>query len=141
MVVTLVLTLVSRLTAASSADLIGTWAVDGEATWNRLQSSPQIAGKLTGLPPDMIEQIKGTMLAQTAGTVFQFTNDTLISTSAGVKREEHFTISATKGEVLTADCRDDQGKTSQSTITVGRNQLEISNVADPTQVVVLKRSK
>lgn len=127
--------------AASVTDLIGMWTVDGDATWQRLQHSPQIASKLTGLPAEMVDQIKSAMLTQINATSFQFTSDKLISTTNGLRREERFTISATNGNVLTADCIDDQGKASQSTVTVGKDQLEISNVADATQVVVLKRAK
>ena len=44
-------------------------------------------------------------------------------------------------KLLVSDTLDDQGKASKSTVTVGKDVLEIANAADPTQVVVLKRAK
>ena len=130
-----------HLLAASAADLIGHWSVDGDATWKRIQLTPAIASKLSGLAPEMIDQINSVMLTQVAGTSFQFTSDTLISISNGVRREEHYSIASISGATITTDTLDDQGKASKSTVTVGKDVLEIANAADPTQVVVLKRAK
>lgn len=125
---------------AGASEMIGSWSIDGDATWDAMRRSAQIAKQLNGLAPDMVEQIKSTMLAQVAATTYQFTADKLISVANGVRREEHYTITATSGNVLTADCLDDLGKASQSKVTVSRDRLEIANSANPDEVVVLKRA-
>jgi hypothetical protein len=128
-----------QLQGASAADLVGSWTVDGDATWDSLRNSPEVSKQLTGLAPEMIEQVKSAMLTQVAATTYQFTTDKLISVANGLRREESYKISATSGNVLTADCIDDQGKASQSKVTVTKDRLEIQNTAKPEEVVFLKR--
>jgi hypothetical protein len=137
--VALALSLAPQLDAASASDMVGVWSVDGDATWDSLKKSPQISKQLAGLAPDMIEQIKTTMLTQVAATTYQFTTDKLISISNGLRREERYTITATAGNVLTADCTDDQGKKSQSKVTITPDRLVLLNTDSPEEVVVLKR--
>ena len=137
----LALALAPLLPGAGASDLVGSWTVDGDATWDSLRKSSQIAKQLDGLAPDMVEQIKSTMLTQIAATTYQFTTDKLISVANGVRREESYKITATSGNVLTADCLDDQGKASQSKVTVPKDRLEITNTANPDQVVFLKRAR
>jgi hypothetical protein len=137
--VLLALGLAPLLHGAGAADLVGSWSVDGDATWDGLRKSPQISKQLAGLAPEMVEQVKSTMLTQVAATTYQFTTDKLISVVNGLRREESYKIIATAGNVLTADCLDDQGKASQSKVTVGKDRLEIANTANPDEVVFLKR--
>jgi hypothetical protein len=135
----LALVMAPALHGAGASDLVGSWSVDGDATWDSLRKSPQIAKQLAGLAPEMIEQVKSTMLTQVAATSYQFTADKLISVANGLRREESYKISASNGNVLTADCIDDQGKASQSKVTVAKDRLEITNTANPDEVVFLKR--
>jgi hypothetical protein len=141
LVLILALVLAPSAQGAGASDLVGSWRVDGDATWATLSKSAAIAKQLAGLSPEMVEQIKTTMLSTIAGTTYQFTTDKLISVSNGVRREERYTITASNGAVLTADCIDDQGKKSQSSVTVAKDHLEITNTANPDEVVSLIRVK
>jgi len=135
----LALAMAPQLHGAGAADLVGVWNVDGEATWDSLRKSAQLTKQLANVPPEMVEQIKATVLIQVAATTYQFTTDKLTTISNGLRREESYTISATNGNVLTADCLDDQGKSSQSKVTVGKDRLELINTASPDEVIILKR--
>ncbi len=139
LILAVALALAPPLPGAGASDLVGSWSVDGDATWDCLSKSPQIAKQLAGLAPEMIEQVKATMLTQVAATTYQFTADKLICVANGLRREESYKVTASNGDVLTADCIDDQGKVIQSRVTVAKDRLEIANVADPAEVVVLRR--
>ena len=131
----LLVTTALHLAAAAATDLLGTWAVDADATWEKLKDLPQIKA----LPPDFATQAKDAFATQSAGMTFTFTTDRLTTTTAGVKREETYTIVSNEGDTITAEGTDDQGKKERSLIRFENNRMILTSASDPLQKVVLKK--
>lgn len=124
-----------HLAAASAGDLIGTWTVDADATWDKLKDLPQIKA----LAPEHATLAKSTFATQSAGMSFTFTADRITTTVAGVKREETYTIVSIAGDTITAEGTDEQGKKEKSIITFENNRMLLTSASDPLQKVVLKK--
>lgn len=121
--------------AVEATDLVGTWTVDVDATWDKLKALPQVAA----LPPDQVGMVKATLEDQLRSTEFTFTADTLTSTSGGVQKQEKFQVTKTQGDTLfTTDTSADQ-KVTHSSIQVSPTRLTITNMDQPGEVVVLQR--
>jgi hypothetical protein len=125
----------AELGAASSADLAGTWVVDTDATWERLKKIPEVAA----LPPEQLPLVKSTYEGQFKTATFSFTADKLVATVNGERKEEAYKITRTEGDALYTEDTSSDGKVTHSRIDVGSNQLVVTNTADPTQAIVLKR--
>ncbi len=133
----LVLTLVvtQSLSAASVDDLVGEWTVDTALTWEKLQGLPQ----LSALTAEQKASAKDMLVAQLATVQFTFTTTTLVSNAGGQNKSETFKIIATTDAGLTCESTDEQGAVTRSLVKPSGNTLSISNLADPTQVIILKR--
>lgn len=124
-----------HLAAAAATDLIGTWAIDVDGTWDKLKELPQ----LKALPPETATLVKSTFATQSAGISYTFTADRITSTIAGVKREETYTIVSIEGDTITAEGTDEQGKKERSIIRFENNRMLLTSASDPMQKVVLKK--
>lgn len=131
----LLATTVLHLAAAAATDLLGSWTVDPDATWEKLKDLPQ----LKALPPETAALAKSAFATQSAGMSFTFTADRLTTTTAGVKREETYTIVSIEGDTITAEGTDDQGKKERSIIRFENNRMVLTSASDPLQKVVLKK--
>ncbi len=125
----------SLVMAAAAKDMVGTWTVDTEATWNKLKDLPQ----MKALPPEMAATAKSAFAAQSGGMIFTFTNDRITTVVAGVKREETYVIISIDGDTITAEGTDPEGKKERSLIRFVDGGMELTSVSDPMQKVVLKR--
>ena len=123
------------LAAATAADLVGTWTVDADATWDKLKDLPQ----LKALAPEHAALAKSTFATQSAGMSFTFTADRITTTTAGVKREETYVIVSTTGDTIVAEGTDEQGKKERSEIRFEGDRMILTSVSDPLQKVVLKK--
>lgn len=124
-----------HLAAASATDLLGTWTIDTDATWDKLKELPQ----LKALSPEQAVLVKSTFSTQSAGISYTFTADRLTSTTAGVKKDETYTIVSIEGDTITAEGTDDQGKKERSLIRFENNRMILTSASDPLQKVVLKK--
>ncbi len=123
------------LSAASADDLVGTWVVDTEATWDKLKALPEMAA----VAANQVETVKAAFTTQFSTASFEFTTEKLVSTVNGEKKEESYTVTKTDGDTLYTDDTAADGKVSHSKVLVAKDKLELTNVAEPTQTVVLKR--
>jgi hypothetical protein len=123
------------LAAATAKDLIGTWVMDTDATWEVLKDLPQIKA----LPPELNAAAKSALVTQSAGMSFVFTADRLTTTTAGVKRDETYTVVATEGDTITTESVDDQGHKERSVIRFENGRMILTSVSDPMQKAVLKK--
>ncbi len=121
--------------AAAAKDLIGTWTVDAEATWNKLKDLPQVKA----LPPEVANTAKSAFVTQSAGMVFIITDKKITTTIGGTTREESYEIISIDGEVITAEGTDPEGKKERSLIRIIEGGMELTSVSDPMQKVVLRK--
>jgi hypothetical protein len=121
--------------AASAKDMIGTWTVDAEATWNKLKDLPQIKN----LPPDVANGAKSAFLNQATGMIFTFTDKLLTTSFGGTKREETYVIISIDGDTITSEGTDAEGRKERSLIRFVDGGMELTSVSEPMQKVVLKR--
>ena len=125
----------SLVMAATAKDMVGTWLVDTEATWNKLKDLPQ----MKALPPEMAATAKSAFATQSGGMMFTFTEDRITTAVAGVKREETYVIISVDGDTITAEGTDPEGKKERSLIRFVEGGMELTSASDPMQKVVLKR--
>ncbi len=124
-----------RAEAAQAADLVGTWSVDVDATWDHLKKMPEV----TALSSEQAAQVKTMLIDQMKSAVFTFSADTLTSDASGVKKEEKYTVTRTDGDTLyTTDTAAD-GHVGHSQIDVAAKRLTITNSDKPSEIVVLVR--
>ena len=123
------------LAAASAKDLVGTWAVDVDATWLKLKDLPE----LKALPPEMANAAKAAFSAQGAGMIFIFTDKLLTTTIGAIKREENYVVISTDSDSITTESTDAEGKKERSVVKFVDGAMELMSVSDPTKKVVLKR--
>ncbi len=123
------------LAAASAKDLVGTWAVDVDATWLKLKDLPE----LKALPPEMANAAKAAFSAQGAGMIFIFTDKLLTTTIGAIKREESYAVISTDSDSITTESTDAEGKKERSVVKFVDGAMELMSVSDPTKKVVLKR--
>lgn len=123
--------------AADAKDMIGTWAVDAEATWNKLKELPQIKT----LPPEIAATAKSAFVTQSSGMIFTFTADKITTAFGGTKREESYVVLSIDGDTITAEGTDPEGKKERSLIRLVDGGMELTSVSDPMQKVVLRRKE
>lgn len=131
----LVITCSLPLAAASAKDLVGTWGLDVEATWAKLQALPEIKA----LPPEAAKIAKSAFLTQGAGMVWVFTEDRVTSTVNGVKQEETYIVLTEAGDTITTESTTADGKKERSTIRLIDGGMELTPESNPLAKVVLKR--
>jgi hypothetical protein len=129
----------ATLQAATVNDLVGTWLIDGPATWDKLKASSQVGPQLSALPPDQQALARTAMIDSCANQTIEFTTEKVISINNGARREESFKVTKTDGDELTTESIDDQGKHGMSTVQVSSSQLVVTNLEHPDVIVVLKR--
>lgn len=122
----------------SASGLLGSWIVNGDVAWDNLRKSPEIAKQLAGLSPKDIERVKFRILIETATITCQFTADKLIYVVNGRRHEDGYAITATNGNVLTAESTDDRGNLSK--ITVTGDHMEMTESDRPGEVLILTRA-
>lgn len=119
--------------AATAADLVGSWSVDPDATWEKMKSVPQFAA----LPPEKVPQIK----AMFAGMSYEVTKDKITATVNGQTKEEAYVVLKVEGDTLVTESTNAAGKKEQT-----RNEflkdgtLVLTNLANPAQQMVLKKA-
>jgi hypothetical protein len=126
---------------AQPSDLVGLWVIDGEASWEKTRTVPMLVKTIASAGLSGLTLIKADFLMKTAAICCQFTDDKLITSQNGVRREMGYTITAISGNVLTTDIVDDQGKRDHSTITVTKNRLEVADADRPGDVYILYRAR
>lgn len=131
-------------TPASASDLVGSWRLDGEAQWDKLQNShdfPTFVAHMQSMDQKAAEHFKSQFLAAASATVvFQFTADKMIwHDKGGVRREVSYTITAIWGNVLTADLFDDKGDPLQEKFAITADRLEMSAADSLDAFAVLRR--
>jgi hypothetical protein len=125
----------SFMMAATAKDMVGTWTVDVEATWNKLKDMPQ----MKALPQEMAATAKSAFAQQSGGMSFTFTDDRITTVIGGVKREETYVIISIDNDTITAEGTDPEGKKERSLIRFIEGGMELTSVSDPLQKVMLKR--
>lgn len=119
--------------AATAADLIGSWSVDADATWEKMKIVPQFAA----LPPEKVPQIK----AMFAAMNYEVTKDKMISTANGQKKEETYTVTKGEGDTLITESTDAAGKKEQTKVEFLKDgSMVLTNLANPAQQMVLKKA-
>lgn len=119
--------------AATAADLIGVWSVDAEATWDKMKALPQFAAA----KPEQVTQMKAMFNAMG----YEVTKDKMISTMAGQRKEDSYTVSKVEGDSLVTDSTDAAGKKEQTKVEFLKDgSLLLTNLANPAQVMVLKKA-
>jgi len=131
------LLLVTRpLGAATSADLVGDWVVNFDATWTSMAAKlPQMAS----LTPDQLALVKSEAAAQIAGKVFTFTTTSLISTQGKDSQSEAYVVAKTDGDTLYTDDTSADGKVTHSRIDVTPTQLTLTDVGQDVTVVLQRK--
>lgn len=127
--------LAQSLCAATAADLVGVWVVDTDATWVKLQTLPQ----LSGLSAEQKVTAKDMLVTQLASVQFTFTVDKLISNMGGQNKTETYKVAASTDAGITCEGTDELGVITRSLVKVSGNTMNITNAAEPTQEIVLKR--
>jgi len=131
-----VLLLIARpLGAATSADLVGDWVVNCDATWASMAKLPQMAS----LTPDQVALVKSTATAQMTGRVFTFTPTTLISTMGKEVQTESYVVAKTDGDSIYTDDTSAEGKVTHSRIDVAANQLTLTDLEQDVTVVLQRK--
>ncbi len=133
--IVLCFSLTSSVTAATVNDLVGTWTVDTALTWDKMQALPQ----LSSLSAEQKAMAKTMFVSQIGIAEFTFTSTTLNSNLGGVKKSESYKVIGSTPAGITCESTDELGTVTRSVVQIEHNILTISNVADPTQVVILKR--
>jgi len=123
------------LDAATSADLVGDWVVNCDATWASMAKLPQMAS----LTPDQVALVKSTATAQMTGRVFTFTPTTLISTMGKDVQTESYVVAKTDGESIYTDDTSAEGKVTHSRIDVAPNQLTLTDLEQDVTVVLQRK--
>jgi hypothetical protein len=127
--------LTPSLMAATVNDLVGTWTVDTALTWDKMQALPQ----LSSLSAEQKAMAKTMFVSQIGIAEFTFTSTTLTSNLGGVKKYESYKIIDSTPAGITCESTDELGAVTRSVVQIEHNVLIISNLADPLQVVILKR--
>jgi hypothetical protein len=125
----------SSLMAATANDLVGTWTVDTALTWDKMQALPQ----LSALSAEQKAMAKTMFVSQIGIAEFTFTSTTLTSNLGGVKKSESYKVIDSTPAGITCESTDELGAVTRSVVQIEHNILSISNLADPTQIVILKR--
>lgn len=124
-----------QLQAASARDLVGTWTVDVEATWNALQGLPE----MKQLPPEAAAIAKSAFTTQAAGMTWTFTEDKVTSLVNGMKQEETYVVLSSTGDTLVTESTNAEGTKERSTVRLTGGGMELVPAANPLAKVVLKR--
>lgn len=141
-VVLVIVTQVHQIQRANPNDLVGSWSIDVEATWDKIRSSPLIpimAERNGIIDKDEVDNFKTFVLTQFAGAGWQFTADKRIWIGNGERSETGYTITAITEDVLTAECADENGHGFQMKFTVTGNRLEMVSPDSPYLVIVCNR--
>jgi hypothetical protein len=96
----------SFMMAATAKDIVETWTVDVEATWNKPKDMPQIKA----LPPEIAATAKSAFAQQSGGMLFTFTDLGTTTVIGGVKREETYVIISIDNDIITAEGTDPEGE-------------------------------
>ena len=119
--------------AATVADLIGVWMVDADATWEKLKTQPQFAAA----KPEQVTQMK----AMFASMICEATNDKMISSMAGQKKEETYVVIKTEDGSLVTETTDAAGKKEKTKHEFLKDgSMLITNVDNPGQQMVMKKA-
>lgn len=119
--------------AATAADLIGSWSVDADATWDKMKAQPQFAAA----KPEQVTQVK----AMFGSMSYEITKDKMISSMAGQKKEETYTVSKGEGDSLVTESTDAVGKKEKSKVEFLKDgSLLLTNLDNPAQQMVLKKA-
>jgi hypothetical protein len=121
--------------AATAKDMVGSWSVDIDATWNKLKDLPE----MKALTPEMSATVKSAFATQSGSMLITFTDDRITTVVGGVKREETYVIISIDGDTITAEGTDSEGKKERSLIRFADGTMELTSVSSPLQKVVLRR--
>jgi len=124
-----------QLHAATAKDIQGEWIVDGEATWEAMKASPQIAG----MPPEQQKMMQTMMVGQMSKMTTTVTADKLISTKGdGQIKEETYKVLGIEGDKVMTESTDAAGKVEKTDIVVKGANLILTSPQQPGMTIVLK---
>jgi hypothetical protein len=124
-----------HLAAVTAADMLGTWQVDTDATWERLKKMPVV----TGLSADQVSQVKAALIEQFKNAVFEFTAGKLTVQVGGENKQESFVVSKIDGESIYTDDTASDGKVTHSRVDVIADELVVNDIESPSEIIVLRR--
>ncbi len=94
----------AQLAAATAADLIGSWVVDTDATWEAFAADPKVGEQIKSMPADQQAMMKQSMGMQFAKMRFDITADKALLTKPDGKVEENsYKVSKIDGDVITIE--------------------------------------
>ncbi len=135
----------AALGAATAKDLIGSWVVDTDATWEVVSKDPAMAQQLKSIPADQQGAVKSMVLAQMAKLRIDVTADKATTTAPDGSIEENpYKVAKIDGDVITVEgtaAKKDKGQGFDGEITVKDGRLHMRNKgADggPDLAIVLK---
>lgn len=145
-ILALLILLPALASAATAEDLDGHWVVDAEATWAMMQEQPQMRAQFGAMPSDQQAMIRAMVLAKMAKASWSLGGGkaTIIEPD-GTKRQSAWSVSRTKGDVLSVEAVDEAGTTRSGTLTLDGERLIARGFADPKakgkseNVLVLRR--
>lgn len=114
-----------------ASSLLGSWRMDTDATWSSLSKSKVYSKQIDALPPNKLEKAKSLWRSSVDADYCQFTTRKMIWTGNTKRHEMGYTMTATGGNVVTADCVDEKGKTFNFKFAVSGDRLEATEPTGP----------
>jgi hypothetical protein len=138
----LALAATGALSAATAQDLVGSWVVDQDATWDSWKERPEIQQ----VPEQMRDAVQA-MAKQTMGKMsWEITDKQMVVDDGKAKKTEPYAVLSTDGDVLTIESTEEGGKARKGKVEVKAGKLLISGLDDAAKgdetaqgVLVLKR--
>ena len=110
-----------------ASSLLGTWRIDTDATWEHLGKRAAFATQMAGMTENQVGKFKSKWRTTVDADYCQFTGHKMIWSGNAKHHEMSYTITATTGNVLTANCVNESGQRSQCTFTIIGNRLTITD--------------